>query len=104
MRQLRRELDAKSAAAAIKTPDVNDSCFIGSMREDADLLDEIVKDAMRTRQLQAWRPSAEKFDILESMIVETDRPLVALLDEALRLLLEDWSRQQANRGSVETYR
>ena len=37
--------------AAHPTPDP----WLGSMREDADLLDEIVEDAMRIREERPWR-------------------------------------------------
>lgn len=58
------------------------------MSEDADLLYEIVEEAMRRRRLQAWCPIPEDFAALESMAEETGQPLNALLDDAVRLLLE----------------
>jgi hypothetical protein len=66
---------------------------IGALREDAELLDEIVEDAMRRRRMQAWCPSPEDFAALEAMIEETGRSLNELLDEALRLLLERRAHQ-----------
>ena len=39
---------------------------IGAMREDAELLDAIVADAMRRRQMQAWCPSPEDFAEINS--------------------------------------
>jgi hypothetical protein len=71
---------------------------IGAMREDAELLDAIVADAMRKRRLQAWCPSPEDFAALESMAEETGRSLNELLDEALHLLLERRGQQQPGRG------
>ena len=69
---------------------------IGALREDAELLDEIVEDAMRRRRLQAWCPSPEDFAALEAMIEETGHSLNELLDEALRLLLERRAHQPAS--------
>jgi hypothetical protein len=66
---------------------------IGALREDADLLDEIVEDAMRRRRMEAWCPGPEDFAALEAMIEETGRSLNELLDEALRLLLERRAHQ-----------
>ena len=48
-----------------------ESGFLGSMREDAELLDAIVEDAMRRRRLQAWRPRPEDFAALEAIAEET---------------------------------
>lgn len=73
-----------------------ESEFLGSMREDAELLDAIVEDAMRRRRLGAWCPRSEDFAALEAMAEETGRPLNELLDEALHLLLERRSQQQAS--------
>jgi hypothetical protein len=75
-----------------------ESGFLGSMREDAELLDEIVEDAMRRRRLQAWCPSPADFAALESIAEETGRSLNELLDEALHLLLERRGRQQTRKG------
>src|SRR5689334_8114137 len=74
-----------------------ESGFLGSMREDAELLDEIVEDAMRRRRLQAWRPRSEDFAALEAISEETGRPLNDLLDEALHLLLERQGQQRSSR-------
>jgi hypothetical protein len=59
---------------------------IGVMRDDAELLDEVVAHAMRSRQLQAWRPSDEDFAALEAIAAATNRTLPDVLDEAVRLL------------------
>ena len=85
--------EAKALSAMAGT----ESGLLGSMREDADLLDAIVEDAMRKRRLQAWCPSPDDFAALESMAEETRRSLNELLDEALRLLLERRGQQQAIR-------
>ena len=66
---------------------------IGAMREDAEVLDAIVEEAMKRRRLQAWCPSSEDFAALESMAEETGRSLNELLDEALHLLLERLGRR-----------
>jgi hypothetical protein len=79
-----------------------DSGSIGSMREDADLLDAIVEDAMRRRRLQAWCPSPDDFTALEAIAEETGRSLNELLDEALHLLLERRGRQQPRSEEEET--
>jgi signal transduction histidine kinase len=83
-----------------------ESGFLGSMREDAELLDAIVEDAMRRRRLQAGRPRPEDFAALEAITEETGRPLNELLDEALHLLLERLGRhppardKDSGRGDV----
>ena len=82
-------------AKALSTAAVTGVGSIGAMRDFAEELDAIVEDAMRTRRLQAWRPSPEDFAVLESITAATGKPLEALLDDALRLLLQQWSRQQA---------
>ena len=64
------------------------------MREDADLLDAIVEEAMRRRRLQAWCPRPDAFSALEAMAAETGRSLNELLDQALKLLLERRGRPQ----------
>src|SRR5262249_23210697 len=65
-----------------------ESGLIGATREDAELLDAIVEEAMRKRRLQAWCPSPEDFAALEATAEETGRSLNELLDQALRLLPE----------------
>jgi hypothetical protein len=70
-----------------------DSGLLGAMREDADLLDAIVEDAMRRRRLQAWCPTPADFADLDSIAEETGQTLNELLDEALRLLLERRGRR-----------
>lgn len=69
--------------------------LLGSMRDDADLMDEIVADAMRNRQISGWRPNKEDFAALEAMMEAAGQPLNVLLDEALRLLLRQLDQQQA---------
>jgi hypothetical protein len=90
--QVAHEAAALSAAAG------TDSGSIGAMREDAELLDAIVADAMRKRRLQAWCPRPDDFAALEAMAEETGRSLNDLLDEALRLLLERRAREHGNSG------
>jgi hypothetical protein len=68
------------------------------MREDAELLDVIVADAMRRRRLQAWCPNSEDFAALETLAEETGRSLNELLDEALHLLLHRWGRRTIEKG------
>lgn len=75
---------AEPLSAATET----ESGFLGSMREDAELLDAIVEDAMRRRRLQAWCPRSQDFAALEAMAEETGQSLNELLDQALHLLLE----------------
>jgi hypothetical protein len=82
-------------AAALSTVAGTESGLLGAMREDAELLDAIVEDAMRDRRMQTLRPRPENFAALEKMAEATGRPLNALLDEALQLLLRQWTRQQA---------
>jgi len=68
--------------------------LLGSMREDAEILDQIVADAMRSRQIQAWHPSQEDFEALEAIAAKTNRPLQNVLNEAVRLLI-----RQRNNGT-----
>ena len=49
LRQFQRSQAPGGNAA---TPDP----WLGSMRDDADLLDEIVEDAMKIREERLWRP------------------------------------------------
>jgi isopentenyl phosphate kinase len=60
---------------------------LGALREDAELLDQIVADAMRQRQISAWRPRPEDFAALEAIAVATNRTIYDVLDEAVRLLI-----------------
>jgi hypothetical protein len=55
MRELRRELDGKLAAAATKPPAGSDLGSIGAMRDDAELLDQAVAHAMKVREERPWR-------------------------------------------------
>ncbi|MDR3635864.1 MAG: hypothetical protein P4L84_18825 [Isosphaeraceae bacterium] len=54
VQQLRRELESKEATApASSQPD--DDPLMGMWRDDAELIDQIVDDAMRNRREQPWR-------------------------------------------------
>jgi hypothetical protein len=52
--QLRRELDNKLAATPVAT-DSDADPMLGMWRDDAELIDRIVEDAMRNRREQPWR-------------------------------------------------
>lgn len=97
MAQSIRPVTSELASERIGLVSGTESGFLGSMREDAELLDAIVEDAMRRRRLQAWCPRSEEFATLEAIAEETGRPLNDLLDEALHLLLERRGRQQPSR-------
>jgi hypothetical protein len=56
MRRLYRELESKMVAAATM-PRPTDDPLLGSMADHAELMDEIVEDAMRHREQQPWRLS-----------------------------------------------
>jgi hypothetical protein len=59
MRQLRRELDNKLAAAE-RPPAGPSQGSLGAMRDAADELDAIVAQAMKNRQERPWRlPAGE---------------------------------------------
>jgi hypothetical protein len=77
---------AKDAAALSARHDAGPD-LLGAMREDAALLDEIVADAMRQRQIEAWRPRQEDFAALEAIATATNRSIQDVLDEAVRLLI-----------------
>jgi len=77
------------------SPDADSDPLLGSMSNDAELMDQIVEHAMRIRVLHGWRPSDEDFARLESITEATGQPVNELLDEALRLLLRQWDQQQA---------
>jgi hypothetical protein len=64
---------------------------LGATREDADLLDQVVAEAMRSRQLQAWRPSDEDFAALEAIAAATNRTVPDVLNEAILLLRLHWN-------------
>lgn len=87
---------AKAAheAAALSAEAGGESGFLGSMRDDAELLDEIVEDAMRRRQVSGWLPSKQDFETLEWVCGETGRSLYDLLDEALNAWLQLWRLRQ----------
>ena len=54
MQRLHRELESKMAAAThVSQP--NDDPLLGSMADHAELMDEIVEEAMRHREQQPWR-------------------------------------------------
>lgn len=67
--------------------------LLGSMREDAELLDQIVTDVMRHRQIQAWRPSQEDFDALEAIAQAKGQTIQEVLNDAVRHFT---SRENAN--------
>ncbi len=54
MQQLRRELDRKlGARRAASRPDADP--ILGLMRDNAELMDEVVSDAYRHRREETWR-------------------------------------------------
>jgi hypothetical protein len=54
MQRLHRELESKMAAAThVSRPD--EDPLLGSMADHAELMDEIIEDAMRHREQQPWR-------------------------------------------------
>jgi len=56
MRRLYGELQSKMAAATnVSRP--TDDPLLGSMKDHAELMDQIVEDAMRHREQQPWRLS-----------------------------------------------
>jgi alkylation response protein AidB-like acyl-CoA dehydrogenase len=57
MRELRRELDGKIAAAATNPTAGSDLGSIEAMRDDAELLDQAVAHAMKVREGRPWRLS-----------------------------------------------
>lgn len=54
VQQLRRELESKQVASPAVSGDDADP-ILGMWRDDADLIDQIVDDAMRNRREQPWR-------------------------------------------------
>jgi hypothetical protein len=52
--QLRRELESKAAATPAASQSGDDP-ILGMWRDDAELIDQIVEDAMRNRREQPWR-------------------------------------------------
>jgi hypothetical protein len=56
IQQLRRELESKQAASAA-VPHTDDDPILGMWRDDVELIDQIVDDAMRNRREQPWRLS-----------------------------------------------
>jgi hypothetical protein len=56
MQRLHRELESKMAAATHASQPCEDP-LLGSMADHAELMDEIVEDAMRHRDQQPWRLS-----------------------------------------------
>ena len=57
VQRLYRELESKMASATnVSRP--TDDPLLGSMQDHAELMDEIVEDAMRHREQQPWRLSA----------------------------------------------
>jgi hypothetical protein len=56
MQRLRRELEDKMTPASnLSRPDADP--LLGSMSDHAELMDQIVEDAMRHREQQPWRLS-----------------------------------------------
>lgn len=86
--------DADGCAIATSGP--KDDLLLGTLRDCAEELDEIVEEAMRRRRISAWLPSADDFEMLGWVSVESGRPLTALLDEALRAWLEPWRLRRLN--------
>ena len=87
---------AKNVEELTMARDTASDPLLGSMSDHAELMDQIVENAMRIRELHAWRPNDEDFAVLASITEATGQPLNELLDEALRLLLQQWNHQQAN--------
>ena len=54
MHRLRHELDTKLAAIS-NVPRPDGDPLLGSMSDHAELMDQIVEDAMRNREHQPWR-------------------------------------------------
>lgn len=94
--------DANDNPRPAGQPEGEDQGLIGALRDDADVLDEIVRDAMRRRQISAWLPRDEDFETLEWVCAETGRSLNDLLDEALGAWLRPWRqrRENARRGGM----
>jgi hypothetical protein len=55
MQRLYRELESKMAATNASRPTADP--LLGSMKDHAELMDQIVEDAMRHREQQPWRLS-----------------------------------------------
>jgi hypothetical protein len=66
---------SESGGGSLAAAAGSDAGLLGSMREDAELLDAIVEDAMRRRRLQSWCPRPDDFAALETMAEETGRSL-----------------------------
>jgi hypothetical protein len=58
MQRLQRELESKMAATPAP-PRPDDDPILGLMRDDVELMDEIVADAYRHRREETWR----EFDV-----------------------------------------
>lgn len=54
IQQLRRELESKQVAPPAVSQN-DDDPILGMWRDDAELIDQIVDDAMRNRREQPWR-------------------------------------------------
>ncbi len=98
----RREEAKGDPIATAEAMTGQDSGLIGSMRDSAELLDEIVADAMIDRQIQAWRPSRKDFAALEAFAAGTGCSLPDLLNEALRDFLSRHGEQPGPRDRSET--
>jgi hypothetical protein len=55
MQRLYRELESKMSATHVSGPTADP--LLGSMKDHAELMDQIVEDAMRHREQQPWRLS-----------------------------------------------
>jgi hypothetical protein len=58
MQRLYRELESKMAATNVSRPTADP--LLGSMKDHAELMDQIVEDAMRHREQQPWRLSTDE--------------------------------------------
>jgi hypothetical protein len=72
--------------------DARPDLLLGSMQEDAELLDQMVADAMRQRQIQAWHPSQEDFTALEAIAEATGRTVQDVLNDAVHHFLKHRDR------------
>ena len=72
MQRLRRELESKlSASPAAPQPDADP--LLGSMSDHAELMDQIVEDAMRNREQQPWRLATSEYGTARHRYAVRDR-------------------------------
>lgn len=64
-----------------------DDGIIGSMRDDAELMDEIVAEAMRNRRTSGWSLDAPTFGAVEAIASATGRTFYDVLSDAVRIYL-----------------